>query len=114
MCLTVLLYYYSDCRYRPLAPSVLVEHASDWFENIPTGPDADISPYMSITTNIKEDKAPLIPAVCHIDNSARLQTVSKDTNPLYHALIQHFFKLTKVGDKMNKYCDESSKIKRNK
>ena len=79
----------------------MVEHAYDWFEDIPSGPAADISPYMSITTNIKEDKTALIPAVCHIDNSARLQTVSKETNPLYHALIQQFFKLTKVSDERN-------------
>ena len=84
------------CRYRPLAPSVLSEHAAEWFENIPDGNDRSISPFMSMTTFVKEAKRVLVPAVTHIDGTARLQTVDKHRNPLYHMLIERFFKLTKV------------------
>ena len=83
-------------RYRPLAPSVLSEHAAEWFENIPDGDGRSLSPYMSITTSVIEAKRVLIPAVTHIDGTARLQTVDKDRSPLYHRLIERFFKLTKV------------------
>ena len=63
-------------RYRPLAPSVLNEHAADWFDDMLIA--ENVSPYMSITTKIKDDKCSLIPAVCHIDQTARLQTVKKE------------------------------------
>ena len=86
------------CRYRPLAPSVLSEHAADWFDNIPAGEGRSISPYMSMTTTVTEAKRALVPAVTHIDGTARLQTVDKQSNPLYHMLIERFFKLTKVTD----------------
>lgn len=84
-------------RYRPLAPSVLSEHAADWFDNIPAGEGRSISPYMSMTTTVTEAKRALVPAVTHIDGTARLQTVDKHSNPLYHMLIERFFKLTKVN-----------------
>lgn len=51
---------------------------------------------MSITTTVKVDKTELIPSVCHIDNTARLQTVNKKDNLLYYKLIHLFFKLTKI------------------
>ena len=51
---------------------------------------------MSITTKIKEDKYTLIPAVCHIDQTARLQTVKKENNSLYYRLIQKFYQLSKI------------------
>ena len=51
---------------------------------------------MSMTTLVKEEKRPLVPAVTHIDGTARLQTVDKHRNPLYHRLIERFFRLTKV------------------
>ena len=85
-------------RYRPLAPSVLSEHAADWFDNIPAGEGRSISPYMSMTTTVTEAKRALVPAVTHIDGTARLQTVDKHSNPLYHMLIERFFKLTKVNN----------------
>lgn len=94
--------------FRPFAPSVLVEKAPEWFEiDRP-------SPYMLLTTQIREDKRlplekadlgkqgleklklarSLVPAITHVDYSARLQTVSKADNPLYHALIQSFYDKT--------------------
>jgi carbamoyltransferase len=74
--------------FRPFAPSILEEHASDFF-------DIDRpSPYMLMVTKIK--KPEIIPAVTHVDSTGRLQTVSKDANPLYYDLINEFYKITNV------------------
>ncbi len=74
--------------FRPFAPSVLEEYASEYFElDIP-------SPYMLLVARVK--KPDKIPAVTHVDGTGRLQTVSKRTNPLYYDLISEFFKLTGV------------------
>ena len=90
--------------FRPFAPSVLREDVTNWFEL-----DYD-SPYMLIVDDVKEDKRIIIteeekslfgidklnitrssiPAVTHVDYSARIQTVHKKTNPKYHALITMF------------------------
>ena len=94
--------------FRPFAPSVLKEDASDWFE-INTD-----SPYMLLVADVKKEKQLAmteaqkqlfgieklnvprseVPAVTHVDYSARIQTVSKDTNPKYHALISKFKEIT--------------------
>ena len=90
--------------FRPFAPSILREDVSEWFEH-----DTD-SPYMLLVANVKEDKRlamteeeealfgidklnvprSSVPAITHIDNSARIQTVHNDTNPSYHAVISKF------------------------
>jgi carbamoyltransferase len=70
--------------YRPFAPSVLAERASEIF-------DIDVfSPYMLVTCNVKEEWRNKIPAVVHIDNTSRIQSVKLDTNPFYHKLISEF------------------------
>ena len=94
--------------FRPFAPSVLREDVGEWFEL-----DAD-SPYMLLVAPVREDHRRLmsesecalfgidklnvprstIPAVTHVDYSARIQTVHADTNPRYHALISQFKVLT--------------------
>jgi len=94
--------------FRPFAPSVLAEHVSDWFEF-----DTD-SPYMLMVADIVKDKRiPItneqqalfgidklnvprseIPAVTHVNYSARVQTVHEETNPRYHALLKAFFDRT--------------------
>ncbi len=94
--------------FRPFAPSVLREHVSDWFEL-----DTD-SPYMLLVADViesrrrymTEDEQALwgieklnvarseIPAVTHVDYSARVQTVRRETNPLYYAIIEAFYKKT--------------------
>jgi carbamoyltransferase len=94
--------------FRPFAPSVLREHVADWFEL-----DGD-SPYMLLVADIRpehrvemttEQRAlfgidrlnvprSTIPAVTHVDYSARVQTVYRDTNPRYHALLARFNELT--------------------
>ena len=74
--------------FRPFAPSVLEEHTSEYFEiDVP-------SPYMLMVAKVK--KPDKIPAVTHIDGTGRLQTVSKDSNPLYYDLINEFYKITDV------------------
>ena len=90
--------------FRPFAPSVLAEHVSDWFEI------AEPSPYMLMVADVKPehrramtdgeqalfgiDKLNVprssVPAITHVDYSARIQTVHKETNPRYHALIEAF------------------------
>ena len=74
--------------FRPFAPSILEEHTADYF-------DIDIpSPYMLMVATVKQpDK---IPAVTHVDGTGRLQTVSKQANPLYYDLINEFYKITNV------------------
>ncbi len=74
--------------FRPFAPSILEEHVSEYFEmNIP-------SPYMLMVAPVKKPEK--IPAVTHVDGTGRLQTVSKNSNPLYYKLISEFYSLTGV------------------
>lgn len=81
--------------FRPFAPSTLVEAAPTYFEF--GGPlDAFESPYMLVTARVRPDKQRLLPAVTHLDGTARVQTVSRQQNPLYYALIEEFGKLTGV------------------
>jgi carbamoyltransferase len=94
--------------FRPFAPSVLREHLTEYFEL-----DVD-SPYMLLVAPVRKERriamtgaqqslfgiAKLnvprsdIPAVTHVDYSARIQTVHRETNPLYHALLERFHALT--------------------
>jgi carbamoyltransferase len=94
--------------FRPFAPSVLREHAGEWFD-LHTD-----SPYMLVVANVASDKLceitaeqqslwgidklnvkrSEIPAVTHVDYTARIQTVRRETNPLYWDIIEAFRKLT--------------------
>jgi carbamoyltransferase len=81
--------------YRPFAPAVLFEHQSKIFES-------DVySPYMLVTTTVKKEWRSKIPAVTHIDNSARHQSVTKENNPKFHQLIQSFYEKTDVPVLLN-------------
>jgi carbamoyltransferase len=94
--------------FRPFAPAVLAEHASEWFDlEVP-------SPYMLLVADVREEhRIPMtaeqqalfgidklnvarstIPAVTHIDYSARVQTVHRETNPRFHALLSEFHRIT--------------------
>jgi len=89
--------------FRPFAPSVLSEEAAAWFD---LGEDtlddvSNISPFMSMTAMVKEEKRDLIPAVTHVDGSSRLQTVRKEDEPTYHAFIETFYKNTGVPMVLN-------------
>ena len=95
--------------FRPFAPSVLTEDVSEWFEM------TEESPYMLLVSEVKKDKQiqmskteenlfgieklnikrSVIPAVTHVDYSARIQTVREETNPRYYKLIKEFKKITK-------------------
>lgn len=59
---------------------------------------------------IKEDKRPLLPAVTHVDGTGRLQTVSREENPLYYKLIQEFARLTGVPVVLNTSFNENEPI----
>ena len=91
--------------FRPFAPSVLEGKVSDYFDF------KGESPYMLMVANVEKtrlsniveqkigfeklyQKRSELPAITHVDNSARIQTVSKKTNPKYHTLISEFEKLT--------------------
>ncbi len=94
--------------FRPFAPSVLREDVADWFDL------DDDSPYMLLVADVRADRRvattdaedhlfgierlnlarSTIPAVTHVDYSARIQTVHADTNPRYHALLSRFKALT--------------------
>ena len=71
--------------FRPFAPSILREAVGEWFEQ------EDDVPFMMQVFQVREEKRALIPAVTHVDGSGRLQTVHRETNPLYHQLISEFF-----------------------
>jgi len=101
--------------FRPFAPSVLWEHVSDYFEQ-----DTP-SPYMLIVAPVREElRVPLtdeqerlfgieklklkrseLPAITHVDFSARVQTVHEDTNPRYYELLKAFERLTGCGVLVN-------------
>jgi carbamoyltransferase len=76
--------------FRPFAPSVLKEHASDYFDLTCE------SPYMLLIAKVKEDKQKIIPAITHVDGTARVQTVTPEDNGRYYDLIKTFYKITGV------------------
>jgi carbamoyltransferase len=63
---------------------VLEEEAADWFEG------ARVSPFMLFVFDVKPDKADRIPAVRHVDGTARIQTINRSQNPAYYDLIKAF------------------------
>ena len=81
--------------WRPFAPSCLAEAASDYFEGCRE------APYMIVTYEVKPEKRGVIPAVTHVDNSARVQTVTRSANPRYYRLIEAFGRQTGVPVIMN-------------
>ena len=89
--------------FRPFAPSCLAEEAGRWFDLGEPGEreDANVSPYMSMTAMVKDDKRELIPAVTHVDGSSRLQTVTSSAEPRYHRLISAFYRATGVPMVLN-------------
>jgi carbamoyltransferase len=76
--------------FRPVAPVVLEEEAAKWFEG------ARYSPFMLFVYPVKEKMADRIPAVRHVDGTARIQTVNARQHPQYHALLKEFYALTGV------------------
>lgn len=83
--------------YRPLAASVMEEHAKEWFN---MGRHKN-SPFMMYSFKCKESKKEIIPAVRHKDDSCRIQTVNRDQNLHYYELIEAFYKRTGVPMVLN-------------
>jgi carbamoyltransferase len=81
--------------WRPFAPSLKKEAAGEYLES------ATDSPFMILTAQVRPEKRSIIPAVTHVDGSARPQTVEKEINPLYWRLIDEFGKRTGVPVVMN-------------
>jgi carbamoyltransferase len=90
--------------FRPFAPSVLRESVPEWFET-----DDDV-PFMMQVYQIREEKRPAIPAVTHVDGSGRLQTVERDANPRYYALIERFRSVTGVPLVLNTSFNENEPV----
>jgi carbamoyltransferase len=84
--------------YRPFAPSVLEERAGEFFE-LPEG--IRELPFMIFVVRVREEMRALLGAVTHVDGTARIQTVSRDANPRYHALIEAFGERTRVPMLLN-------------
>jgi carbamoyltransferase len=76
--------------FRPVAPVVLEQEAANWFVN------AGVSPFMLFVHDVRPDKADRIPAVRHVDGTARIQTVNRSQNPAYHDLLHAFAQRTGV------------------
>src|SRR5262245_37060624 len=72
--------------FRSFAPSVAEEAANQFFVN------GHAAPYMTFTFNVRQDMGATIPAVTHVNGTARVQTVSQSVEPTYHALLMRFAK----------------------
>ena len=75
-------------EFRPFAPAILFEHTKDYFKI------NQESPHMLIAVDVKEEKINEIPAVVHIDNTARVETVTKENNLNFRKLLESFYEIT--------------------
>lgn len=76
--------------FRPFAPAILEERVGEYFEI------DQVDPFMTMAPKLRPGKAGLIPAAVHFDGTARIQTVSKSTNPLLYKMIESFADLTGI------------------
>jgi carbamoyltransferase len=90
--------------FRPFAPSILVERQSEYFEH------DHPSPFMLHVYNIRPEKRAELCAVNHVDDTGRLQTVSRDENPLYYDLIRAFGRMTGTPVLLNTSFNENEPI----
>ena len=90
--------------FRPFAPSILREEVPAWFET-----DDDV-PFMMQVFQVRAEQRARIPAVTHVDGSGRLQTVHRDTNPLYYRLIEAFRSITGVPLVLNTSFNENEPV----
>jgi carbamoyltransferase len=86
--------------YRPFAPSVLAERASEFFE-IDKPEQSFPARFMLYVVKVRSDKQHLLPATTHVDGTARLQTVHRDISPRYYRLIERFGEATGVPVLLN-------------
>jgi carbamoyltransferase len=90
--------------YRPYAPSILEEEAAGWFPGTPP------SPFMNFSSRVAAGREGDVPAVLHVDGTARLQTVSARHSPTYHALIRAFERRTGVPMVLNTSLNDQEPI----
>ncbi|HKQ59894.1 MAG TPA: carbamoyltransferase C-terminal domain-containing protein [Candidatus Polarisedimenticolaceae bacterium] len=91
-------------NFRPFAPSILEERTADYFE------ESYPVPFMLQVYPIRPERRAEIPAVTHVDGSGRLQTVSRQSNPRYHRLIEAFGRRTGVPVLLNTSFNENEPI----
>jgi carbamoyltransferase len=91
-------------KFRPFAPSTLVEAVDDYF----VGASAD--PFMIQVVPVRPDRRSVIPAVTHVDGSGRLHTVDRAANPIYWSLIHEFERITGVPVLLNTSFNENEPI----
>jgi carbamoyltransferase len=90
--------------FRPFAPSILAEAIGEWFDK------SYPSPFMTLAYAVRPEKRALIPAPTHVDGTGRLQTVTREANPRYHALISAFRDLTGVPVVLNTSFNDNEPI----
>jgi carbamoyltransferase len=90
--------------FRPFAPSILADAVGDWFEqDYP-------SPYMVLVYRTRLEKRELVPAVNHVDDTGRVQTVTEEASPRFHRLIREFERLTGVPILLNTSFNENEPV----
>jgi carbamoyltransferase len=90
--------------FRPFAPSILAEATGEYFEK------SYPSPFMTLAYSVRPEKREKIPAPTHVDGTGRLQTVTREANPRYHALLSAFHKLTGVPVVLNTSFNDNEPI----
>jgi len=90
--------------FRPFAPSILSEATGEYFEK------SHASPFMTLAYSVRTEKRGAIPAPTHVDGTGRLQTVTREANPRYHALISAFRDLTGVPVVLNTSFNDNEPI----
>ena len=90
--------------FRPFAPSILAEATGEYFEK------SHPSPFMTLAYAVRPEMRAKIPAPTHVDGTGRLQTVSREANPRYHALISAFRDLTGVPVLLNTSFNDNEPI----
>jgi len=90
--------------FRPFAPSILAEKTAEWFEQ------SHASPFMTLAYSVRPEKRGKIPAPTHVDGTGRLQTVTREANPRYHALISEFERQTGVPVVLNTSFNDNEPI----
>ena len=90
--------------FRPFAPSILAEATGEYFEK------SHPSPFMTLAYSVRPEKRDKIPAPTHVDGTGRLQTVTREANPRYHALISAFRDLTGIPVVLNTSFNDNEPI----
>jgi carbamoyltransferase len=90
--------------FRPFAPSILAEKTGQWFDK------SHPSPFMSLAYSVLPEKRDAIPAPTHVDGTGRLQTVTRETNPCFYALIREFERQTGVPVVLNTSFNDNEPI----